>query len=146
PQLVTSVNRTEQVLLAGLPVPNVSGGDAHETRPAPSRVSTLTVYRLPGLRLLTVNEVLVVSPSCSLTVPFCRYTSYLTPAATAGQEMVADRSVTALAVGWPGALGALVALCAGCRTSAVSEYGASVWLVAVPVWDVATDVAPLVYE
>src|SRR5689334_17687278 len=55
PQSLASTNRTEHVLVAGAPVMNVSGGDAHETLPAVSRVSTFTVYRLPGLRLATLN-------------------------------------------------------------------------------------------
>ena len=42
-QSVTSVKRTAHVLVAGVPVTKVSGGEAAETRPALSRVRTLTV-------------------------------------------------------------------------------------------------------
>src|SRR5262245_22213935 len=121
PQSVTSEKRTAQVLLAGVPVVTVSGGDAHETMPFPWRARTLKVYRLPGFRFCTVNEVAVVSPICSLVVPFCRKTSYLRfEPATAGHEMVADRSVTALATGWPGAPG-LTAAGVACMARVVSE-------------------------
>lgn len=51
---------------------NVSDGDAQETLPAVSRASTLTVYRLPGTRLPTVNDVPAVSPHASLVVPRVR--------------------------------------------------------------------------
>ncbi len=137
------------MLAAGVPVAKVSGGEAQETLPAVSRASTLTVYLLPGLRLPTVNEVPAVSPSCSLIAPYCRYTSYLAiglpPSVAAGQEMVAVRSVTLLAVGWPGAPGGPVTVPAGRTTSVVSEYGGRVRLVALPVWLVAMEVAPLVW-
>src|SRR5437764_1164998 len=121
PQSLASAKATVQELVAGLPVTNVSGGDDHDTLPAVSRACTFTVYRLPGTRLPTVNEVPVTSPSCSLLAPFCRYTSYLAigcaPAVPAGQEIVAAWSVTPLAPGWPGAPGAPAAGLAGCSTS-----------------------------
>ncbi len=142
------VKRTVHVLAAGLPVAKVSGGEAQETRPAVSRASTLTVYRLPGTRLRTVNEVVAVSPSCSLTAPCCRCTSYLAiglpPGVAAGQVIVAARSVTPLAVGWPGAVGRPAVAPAGRSTSVVNEYAGSVRLVAEPDWLVAMPVAPLV--
>ena len=43
PSRWSSVIRTVQLLAAGAPVVNVSGGDAHDTFPAASRASTLTV-------------------------------------------------------------------------------------------------------
>ena len=48
--------------------------------------------------------------------------------------------------GWPGAPGAPADEPAGCSTSVVSEYAGRVWLVALPVWDEAIEVAPLVRE
>ena len=72
PQSLVSANVTAQVDDAGLPVVKVSGGDDQDCAPAASRATTLTVYRVPGSRLRTVNAVPEVSPSCSLTAPFCR--------------------------------------------------------------------------
>lgn len=141
------LNRTAQVLATGLPVAKVSGGEDQETRPAVSRASTFTVYRVPGSRLPTVSEVPAVSPSCSLTAPCCRYTSYFAigapPGAAGGQERVAVRSVTAPAVGRPGAPGRPSTVPAGRSTSVVSEYGGSVRVVALPERPVATPLAPL---
>ena len=84
-----------------------------------------------------MNEVPAVSPSCSLTVPFCRYTSYLAIGlAPGGGGRPGDRRGAVgdarSAVGWPGAPGGRRPAPAGCSTSVVSEYGGSVWLVAVP--------------
>src|SRR5262245_9323379 len=93
PQSLVSAKCTAQVLVAGVPVVNVSGADAPETRPVPSRVTTFTVYRVPGSKLCTVREVPLVSPNSSLSAPSCLYTSYLAPDGmrdAAGQEIVAS--------------------------------------------------------
>ena len=45
-----------------------------------------------------MNDVPVTSPSCSLTAPLARKISYLAAPFAAGQEIVAVRSVTALAL------------------------------------------------
>ncbi|HXM54269.1 MAG TPA: hypothetical protein VOB72_02680 [Candidatus Dormibacteraeota bacterium] len=69
----------------------------------------------------------MVSPHCSLVVPFWRMTSYSRPGSVqlAGHQMVAVRSVTALAAGCPGAGGP--AAPAVCTTTVVSEYGGRTW-------------------
>ena len=68
-----------------------------------------------------MNDVPVVSPSCSLIAPCCRWISYFAglPAA-AGQVIVAVRSVMSPAAGVPGAAGTGAAR-AGRRVSRVSE-------------------------
>src|SRR5688572_8802809 len=43
PQLLVSVKVTAQVDVAGVPVRKVTGGEAHETRPEPSRAITFAV-------------------------------------------------------------------------------------------------------
>src|SRR5689334_464351 len=72
PQSLVSLNFTAQSAGSGVPVAKVSGGEAQDTRPDPSRVITLIVYRVAGLRLCTVKLVAVVSHNCSLVVPFWR--------------------------------------------------------------------------
>src|SRR5947208_4803533 len=47
-QSLVSAMCTAHVLVAGVPVAKVRGGEAQDTLPAESRVSTLTVYRVPG--------------------------------------------------------------------------------------------------
>jgi hypothetical protein len=142
PQSLVSRSFTVQLAPAGAAVVKVSGSDDQEARPALSRATTLTVYRRPGSRLRTVNDVPLVSPSCP---PPCRYTSYLaTDPATAGHEIVAVRSVIVPAAGRPGAFGAPAWLLAGRRVTSASEYAGTVWEVAEPAEPDTIASAPLV--
>src|SRR5215469_11988329 len=127
---------TAHVLSVGVVVMNVAGADGADRKPLWSVARTLSVYEVPGTRFCAVNEVDVDSPSSSLFVPFCSYTSYLmtVPPVDAGHEIVAVCADTLFTVGWPGADSAALTglFCDGVSWSVTIEYGGMTCVPLVP--------------